>query len=289
MGPGRVPAPSWVSVSRSEQWGGRVDIAVGPRSTGTALLSISPTWKDHEHGKETDRRSGNGREYWMGDRIRPQSPPPHNGAWAFSQSPAGAGRREGSGPAGIWRWSLAGPPAVFGLEVWPGSCGYGEVGLLCPGICVRFAHPATTAHPGNSEPRALPGRLTQVSFPLCGRAREVEQGPAWGWAALTVVGTGMDCRNRTNPFGTQMGRLRPRNGAWLSQRRHSWADTELVSPQCDGAGTGGAGARARASFCVTWMRLFVPLLLKEMTDWIGSLPAFQKLPLLSEKVRKESC
>ena len=54
---------------------------------------------------------------------------------------------DGRGPEGIWRWSLAGPRVVFGLEVWSGSCGYGEVGLLCPGICVRFTHPATARAP----------------------------------------------------------------------------------------------------------------------------------------------
>lgn len=235
MGPGRVPAPSWVSVSRSGEWEGRVDIAVGPRSTATVLLSISPTWKDHEHGKETDRPSGNGKEYWTGDRIESRPRSLHlpasvstSAQWGVgfcSESPAGAGRREGSGPAGLWRWSLAGPPAVFGLEVWPGSCGYGEVGLLCPGICARFAHPATTAHPDNSEPRALPGRLTQVSFPLFGRTREVEQGPAWGWAAPTVVGTGMDCRNKTSPLWYTAGETEAQKWAWLSQRRRSRAGT----------------------------------------------------------------
>lgn len=56
--------------------------------------------------------------------LWPQSPPPHNGGVGiFSLSPAGAGRREGRGPEGIRGWSLAGPRTVFGLEVWPGSCG----------------------------------------------------------------------------------------------------------------------------------------------------------------------
>lgn len=118
--------------------GRRVDSADGLRSTGSALLSASPTWKPHAHGKETDRHSRNGREPWTRDQctvltppaagflslhLRPQSPPPHNGGVGFfspSFSPAGAGLRAGRGPQGIRGWSLAGPRAVFGLEVWPG-------------------------------------------------------------------------------------------------------------------------------------------------------------------------
>lgn len=67
-GLGRVPAPCWVSVSLSGQWGGRVDCADGPRSTGTVLLSVSPTWKPHARAKK-DRCSGNGKESWTGDLV----------------------------------------------------------------------------------------------------------------------------------------------------------------------------------------------------------------------------
>ena len=84
-------------------------------------------------GKETDRRSGNGRELWMGYGVRVQTPPasvpPSDlsfhlramGALAFSLpiSSTGVGHREGRGPEGIWGWILAGLTAVFGLEVWP--------------------------------------------------------------------------------------------------------------------------------------------------------------------------
>lgn len=75
VGPGRVLALRWVSVSPSGEWGGKEGSADGPGSTGTVLLSISPTWKYHANGKETDRRSGNGREPWTGDQIPVQTPP----------------------------------------------------------------------------------------------------------------------------------------------------------------------------------------------------------------------
>lgn len=80
--------------------------------------------------------------------LRPRSPPPHNGGVGFfSLARARSRRRDGKGPEGIQGWSLAGPWAVFGLEVWPGSCGYRGGGTFCLGICVRFAHQATTRAP----------------------------------------------------------------------------------------------------------------------------------------------
>lgn len=67
--------------------------------------------------------------------------------WRFL-CPTEAVPREGSGPEGVRGWSLAGPPAVFGLEVWRCSCGYGEGGtLLSWDLC-------KVCSPGNS-PRSL--------------------------------------------------------------------------------------------------------------------------------------
>lgn len=69
----------------------------------------------------------------------------------------------------------------------------GEVGLLCPGICVRFLFTRQQpAQPDNSEPRTLPGRLTQVSFPLFGKGEGGREGPAVRMGRSTVVGAGMD-------------------------------------------------------------------------------------------------
>ena len=45
VGLGRVLDACWVSVSPSGEWGGTVDSVGGLRSTGTAHLSASPTWK----------------------------------------------------------------------------------------------------------------------------------------------------------------------------------------------------------------------------------------------------
>lgn len=138
--------------------GGRVDSADGPRSTEIVLFSASPTWKPPAHRKK-DPSSGNGREPGTDDYVRVQTlqqPPPSGlslhlrtmGALTFSHSP---GLGLVSGRRGIPREYGGGP--WLGLRLCLGwRCGRvavvtGEVGLRCPGICVRFAHPATTRAP----------------------------------------------------------------------------------------------------------------------------------------------
>lgn len=152
VGPGRVPASRWVSVSRSREWGGRVNSADGPGSTGTVLFSVSPTWKPPAHRKKIVAPGTGGR---LGLAIRSESKPCDlslhlrtMGALTFPHSP-GLGLVAGRG--GVPREYGGGPWLGLGLCLgW--RCGRvavvtGEVGLLCPGICVRFAHPATTRAP----------------------------------------------------------------------------------------------------------------------------------------------
>ena len=149
VGLGRVLASRRVSVSPSAEWGGRVDSMGGLRSTGTAQLSASPTWKPLSTGRRRIAAPGIGGSPGRAIRIRVQTPPAYglrslyplasvstSAQWgsllslslarslclsvSLSLFPAGAGHREGRVPEGIRGWSLAGPRAVFGLEVWPG-------------------------------------------------------------------------------------------------------------------------------------------------------------------------
>ena len=135
VGPGLGPVPRWVSVSRSGEWGRERTAPMGSDPQGLPLLSVSPTWKPHAPGKETDRRSGTGRESWTGVQgpvltrlaagfrrrhLRPQSPPPHNGGVGLCSHSSWGWSQGGERSRGNRGWSLAGPRAVFGLEVWPG-------------------------------------------------------------------------------------------------------------------------------------------------------------------------
>lgn len=112
------------------------------------------------HRKETDHGSGNEREPWTSYQgpipnpavfeatLKPQSPPPRNGGVdlfspSLSSSCGWAQGGEGSpGNPGVVLGGASG-------SVWVGGVARvavvtGEVGLLCPGICVIFVHPATT-------------------------------------------------------------------------------------------------------------------------------------------------
>lgn len=180
---GVVPAPRWDSVSPSGEWGGRVDSAGGLRSTGTVMLSVFSTWKSHAPGERDasplrewevalDRRCGPQSKPCRSpgsaaSTLRPQSPPPHNGGVGFFSFQLGlvAGRGGVPGELGAGPWRGLG--LCLGWRRGPGCCGYWGGEAFLSGICVRFVHPATIAAAWRpSEPRALPGRLTQVSFPL---------------------------------------------------------------------------------------------------------------------------
>lgn len=176
VGRGRVLGPRRASVSRSGEWGGgRADSADGLRSTGTALLSASPTWKPHARGKQTDRHSRNGRAPlarrqcsvltspgagFRGLRRRPQSPPPHNGGVGFFSPSRSLRLGLVSGRGGVPRESGGGPWRGFGLCLgWrcgPGSCGYRGGGTsLSRDFCALRS-------PGNN-PRSLTTRSGTAS------------------------------------------------------------------------------------------------------------------------------
>lgn len=166
--------------------GRRADRADGLRSTGTAAafcLSHVETPRAREGDRSPlrdwegvlDRRSGSSPNP-AGRRV-PQAPPPASvstsaqwGRWPLLSLQLGlvAGRGEVPRESGVVLGGASG-------RVWVGGVARvavvtGEVGLLCPGICVRFLFTRQQpAQPDNSEPRTLPGRLTQVSFPLFGK------------------------------------------------------------------------------------------------------------------------
>ena len=163
VGLGRVLAPCRVSVSPSGEWGGTVDSVGGLRSTGTAQLSASPTWKSLRPGRRliAAPRMGGSSGWAMGFESKPRRPrglnrfhPPTSvstsaqwGRWLFLCL-----------SLFCWGWSQGGEgsPGNLGVDlgwvygcVWVGGVARvavvtREVGLLCPGICVIFAHPATT-------------------------------------------------------------------------------------------------------------------------------------------------
>lgn len=155
LSPGRVLAPRWVSVYPSGQWG----------RGWTAPMGSNPQrpscFRSHPRGNPTRRRiaaPGMGGSPGPAVRVRVQTcrQPSPSGlslylrtveVLAFSLSNRGCSQG-GERSRGSSGWSLAGPPAVFGLEVWLCSCGYGEGGtLLSWDLC-------KVCSPGNS-PRSL--------------------------------------------------------------------------------------------------------------------------------------
>lgn len=149
-GPGRVPAPRRTQFLGQSNGEGGWTAPMGPDPRDRAALGLShveiPRTREGVRSRLSELegtllyclairsastpcqlRGSAGSTLW------PQSPPPHNGGVGmFSLSPAGAGRKEGRGPQGVRGWSLAGPRTVFGLEVWPGSCGYWGGGTSLP-------------------------------------------------------------------------------------------------------------------------------------------------------------
>lgn len=117
VGTRQVPAPRWVSVSLSGEWGGRVGSAMGLGPRGRCCSRSLPRGNHaHPSRKETDRRSGSRRESWMGypSRVQTWRSPPSGlslhlrtmGALAFSpclwlarvQGRGGVPRESGGGP-----------------------------------------------------------------------------------------------------------------------------------------------------------------------------------------------
>lgn len=150
VGLGRVLAPCRVSVSPSGEWGGTVDSVGGLRSTGTAQLSASPTWKSLRSGRRPIAAPGmGGSSGWaMGFESKPRRPRGLNrfhpltsvstsaqwGRWLFLclslqlglvPGRGGVPRESGGGPwLGLW--------LCLGWRCGPGSCGYSGGGTSLP-------------------------------------------------------------------------------------------------------------------------------------------------------------
>lgn len=149
--------PSRASVSRPGQGEGGRTAAVGSLPRARAALGLPHV--------ETPRAAG-------GEGLRPRE-------WARSRDPSPPSglslhlRRVGASAVclGLGRSQRAkGSPGSRGLrgpEAWPGSLWLpGRWGFVVLGFVRGWFTRQQPAQPGGSEPRSLPGRLTQVSFPL---------------------------------------------------------------------------------------------------------------------------
>lgn len=138
VGLGRVLASSRVSVSPSGKWGGTVDSVGGLRSTGTAQLSASPTWKPLRSGRRPIAAPGmGGSSGWaMGFESKPRRPRFHPltsvstsaqwGRWLFLSLSLQLGLVTGRGgvPRESGGGSWLGLWLCLGWRCGPCSCGY---------------------------------------------------------------------------------------------------------------------------------------------------------------------